>query len=44
MNEKNGVNELKSGRMNCSFSNSTENIDYTYNLTFRYEKNRKISV
>lgn len=40
MNEKNGVNELKSGRMNCSFSNSTENIDYTYNLTFRYEKNR----
>lgn len=40
MNEKNGTNELKSGTMTCTFSNSTDNIDYTYDLTFRYEKNR----
>ena len=40
MNEKNGTNELKSGTMNCTFSNSTDNIDYTYDLSFKYEKNR----
>ena len=40
MNEKNGVNELKSGTMSCTFRNSTDNLDYTYDLSFKYEKNR----
>ena len=40
MNEKTGVNELKSGTMSCSFRNSTDNLDYTYDLSFKYEKNR----
>ena len=40
MNEKTGVNELKSGMMSCSFRNSTDNLDYTYDLSFKYEKNR----
>ena len=40
MNEKNGTNELKSGNMTCSFSNSTDNINYNYELSFKYKKNR----
>ena len=40
MNEKTGVNELKSGTMSCTFRNSTDNLDYTYDLSFKYEKNR----
>ncbi len=40
MNEKTGANELKSGTMSCSFRNSTDNLDYTYDLSFKYEKNR----
>lgn len=39
-NDKNGVNELKSGNMVCRLSNSTERIDYNYDLTFKYDKNR----
>ena len=39
-NEKNGINELKSGTMTCSFTNSTNSIDYTYKLTLNYQKNR----
>ena len=40
MNEKNGTNELKSGTMTCTYSDSTDNIDYNYELTLTYEKNR----
>ena len=40
MNEKTGVNELKSGTMSCTFRNSTDNLDYTYDFSFKYEKNR----
>ena len=40
MNEKNGVNELKSGIMTCTYNDSTDNIDYNYELTLNYEKNR----
>lgn len=40
MNNKTGVNELKSGTMSCTFRNSTDNLDYTYDLSFKYEKNR----
>ena len=40
MNKKTGVNELKSGTMSCTFKNSTDNLDYTYDLSFKYEKNR----
>ena len=40
MNEKNGVNELKSGDMICTFSTSTDSVDYNYKLTFNYKKNR----
>lgn len=40
MNEKNGVNELKSGIMTCTYKDSTDNIDYNYELTLDYEKNR----
>ena len=40
MNEKNGTNELKSGSMTCTFRNSTDNLDYTYDVNFKYEKNR----
>lgn len=39
-NKKTGVNELKSGNMVCRLSNSTERIDYNYELTFKYDKNR----
>ena len=39
-NDKNGVNELKSGTMTCTFNNSTNNIDYNYKFTFNYEKKR----
>ena len=39
-NEKTGVNELKSGTMSCTFRNSTDNLDYTYDLSFKYDKNR----
>ncbi len=40
MNNKTGANELKSGTMSCTFRNSTYNLDYTYDLSFKYEKNR----
>ena len=40
MNNKTGANELKSGTMSCTFRNSTDNLDYTYDLSFKYEKNR----
>lgn len=40
MNEKNGVNELKSGTMTCTYSDSTDELDYNYELTLTYEKNR----
>lgn len=40
MNEKTGANELKSGTMSCTFNTSTDNLDYTYDLSFKYEKNR----
>lgn len=40
MNNKTGANELKSGTMSCTYSNSTENINYNYDLSFKYEKNR----
>ena len=40
MNEKNGTNELKSGTMECTYSNSTDSVNYNYDLTFKYEKNR----
>lgn len=40
MNEKNGVNELKSGTMTCTYKDSTDSIDYSYELTLNYEKNR----
>lgn len=40
MNQKNGTNELKSGTMTCTFSNSTDNLNYTYDFSFKYEKNR----
>ncbi len=40
MNEKTGVNELKSGTMSCTFNTSTDNLDYVYDFSFKYEKNR----
>ena len=40
INKKNGVNELKSGIMTCTYNDSTDNIDYNYELTLNYEKNR----
>ena len=40
MNNKTGANELKSGTMSCTFRNSTDNLDYTYDFSFKYEKNR----
>ena len=40
MNNKTGANELKSGTMSCTFRNSTDNLDYTYDLSFKYDKNR----
>lgn len=40
INEKTGVNELKSGRMTCTYTNATDNINYNYEATFNYEKNR----
>ena len=40
MNEKTGVNELRSGTMTCQFVTSSENLDYTYDFSFKYEKNR----
>lgn len=40
MNQKNGTNELKSGTMTCTFNNSTDNLNYTYDFSFKYEKNR----
>lgn len=40
MNEKSGVNELKSGKMICTYENTTDNINYKYEATFNYEKNR----
>ena len=33
-------NELKSGNMTCTYSNNTENINYNYELSFKYKKNR----
>ena len=40
MNKSTGANELKSGNMTCRFNNSTENINYNYEVSFKYEKNR----
>ncbi len=40
MNKKTGANELKSGTMECTFNTSTDNIDYAYDFSFKYEKNR----
>ena len=39
-NEKTGANQLKSGRMTCTMSNETNNIDYSYQMEFTYEKNK----
>ena len=40
MNEKTGVTELKDGTLKCTYSNSTDNINYNYEATFSYVKNR----
>lgn len=40
MNEKTGANELKSGTMSCTFNTSTDNLDYAYDFSFKYDKNR----
>lgn len=40
MNKATGANELKSGNMTCTYSNNTENINYNYELSFKYKKNR----
>lgn len=40
MNNKTGANELKSGTMSCTFNTSTDNLDYAYDFSFKYEKNR----
>ena len=40
MNEKTGVNELRSGTMTCQFVTSSENLNYSYDFSFKYEKNR----
>ena len=39
-NEKTGANHLKSGKMTCTMSNETNNIDYSYEIEFDYEKNK----
>ena len=40
MNERTGANELKSGRMTCTYENVTDNINYNYEITFNYVRNR----
>ena len=39
-NEVTGANDLKSGNMTCTMSNTTENLDYTYKLEFNYTENK----
>ena len=38
--EKTGANELKSGKMSCTMTNTTNNLNYTYDIILTYEKNR----